>query len=729
MEIKSYFAQDAQGNIMPSADCYLYAPGTTNLVSGLVDIAGSPLSNPFQASSIGKVQFGAPNGVYDLRMKIGVRDQTIRIQCADLLQALNETASFLGARSSAPTTRVDGTPLQLADRYLNTTDQLEYIYKSVGWVANNLDGQLLATSTGASLIGAVMQDGSFGTVQQAINDGGNKLKQELATSGVPIHYERTLLAAAVQLTMQQKLSSTRVDIWEFDRPGVITSKPDPNNPETWDWTPAFEAAMVYLAANKGGILTMGRGGIFYASQIIQRRFILIDGGMNAELRQIAGSNKDFLPCENFSVLTGSGLTVADSRVPSWYGLRDIRVNGNRYVAGTNPSGNTSGRGICYYGPAQLLLGTVHVDSCAGHNIYTEDANSAINVSWVGQEEGNFGKITSLRSGGHGWQCRGPHNSSAIAIICGFNGDWNFRLETGVNYGGAFDFIGTLHTYAGGRNVEPAADTGAYLGGIARIAALVTDGDNLIMDHDSIQVAMYRMYNAGGQSDGAVINANNCSIGSLDGVMWGSSSDKTAIIINGDKNSIAGYLGANGTNNDGVVINGSGNTTDLHIQNFSGSGRTGLKINGSSNHIRGEIRDCATGLDYVSGDNNDVFLTVATVGSQVPVAGKSPGVTDRINIRSRGSVIKGMKVSLQSAAIPIDTTVMQTIKIAHGMLYAPDRFRVIPNWMTSSPDSTAMQVAFLQVVSSDATNVVLRYKLVVAGVAGSVARISINIDMT
>lgn len=588
----------------------------------------------------------------------------------------------------------------------------------------------LKPSVPASISAPYVTSGNWAT--EGVNFklvGDNSLRQDLMTTNFPGYFDRTLLAAAVTMTMQKKLSSTRVDIWEFDRPGVITSKPDPMNPETWDWTPAFEAAMVYLSSYKGGLLTMGRGGIFHASVINERRFIQIDGGLNAELRQIAGSNRDFIVSENFAVLTGSGLTVADSRVPSWYGLRDIRVNGNRYVAGTNPTGNTSGRGICFYGPAQLLLGTVHVDSCAGDNIYTEDANSAINVSWVGQEEGNFGKITSLRSGGNGWVCRGPHNNSATSIICGFNGDWNFRLETGANWGGAFDHIGTLHTYAGGRNVNPAADTGAYLDGIARISSLVTDGDNAVLEHDSIQVAMYRMYNAGGQRDGLVINGDNCHITDMDGVMWGSSSGKTAIIVNGDKNRIGGYLGANGADNDGVVVNGSGNNVDMHVQNFSGAGRVGVKLNGSSNHIRGEIRDCAVGFNYAAGDNNDVFLTIATVGAQVPVSGITPGTTDRVNIRARGSVIKGMKASMQSAAVPMDTTALQTITMAHGMLYDPGRIRVVPNWMSSTPDSTAYQVAFLQVVSSDATNVVLRYKLAVAGAAGSVARISINIDMT
>lgn len=138
MEIKNFFAQDAQGNIMPSADCYLYLSGTTTLASGLIDVDGLPIANPFKASLIGQVEFGAPNGVYDLRIIRGARDTTIRIQCADLLQAIDEIGAFLGAHATPPTTRNDGTALQIADRYLNTTDQLEYIYKSSGWASNDI---------------------------------------------------------------------------------------------------------------------------------------------------------------------------------------------------------------------------------------------------------------------------------------------------------------------------------------------------------------------------------------------------------------------------------------------------------------------------------------------------------------------------------------------------------------------------------------------------------------
>lgn len=157
MEILNFFAQDAQGNIMPSADCYLYAPGTTNLVSGLVDINGIPISNPFQASNIGQVQFGAPNGVYDLRIKKGVSDTTIRIQCADIVQAMGVVDSILGSHPSNPSTRNDGSPLQQGDDFWNSTEKTPYWWTGSSW--SSLDSsvrlleQRLADPSGSGLIG------------------------------------------------------------------------------------------------------------------------------------------------------------------------------------------------------------------------------------------------------------------------------------------------------------------------------------------------------------------------------------------------------------------------------------------------------------------------------------------------------------------------------------------------------------------------------------------------
>ena len=168
MEIKNYFATDSRGDIMPEALCYLYQFGTTVLATGLRDISGNPLPNPFESQANGLIQFQAPNNTYDLRVVKGSRDYTLRgVQCADLVTVLNETAAFLGPHATAPTTREDGTPLQLGDRYFNTVDDLEYLYKSTGWEPNNLDGQLIGSDVGSeyvgfklNYIGAVVQNAS-----------------------------------------------------------------------------------------------------------------------------------------------------------------------------------------------------------------------------------------------------------------------------------------------------------------------------------------------------------------------------------------------------------------------------------------------------------------------------------------------------------------------------------------------------------------------------------------
>lgn len=157
MEIKNYFAQDAQGNIMPSANCYLYLPGTTTLATGLIDGNGTPISNPFLASSVGQIEFGAPNGVYDLRVALGARDWTIKVQCADIVQAMDVMDSILGSHTENPATRNNGQPLQPGDETWNPTEKQPFWWDGSIWVALNsgakkLEEKLLDPNNGAGHI-------------------------------------------------------------------------------------------------------------------------------------------------------------------------------------------------------------------------------------------------------------------------------------------------------------------------------------------------------------------------------------------------------------------------------------------------------------------------------------------------------------------------------------------------------------------------------------------------
>lgn len=68
-------------------------------------------------------------------MDVALESANAAEDSADLATA--RTARFLASVSTPPAIRDDGTPLQLGDRYVNTGDQAEYIYKALGWAAND----------------------------------------------------------------------------------------------------------------------------------------------------------------------------------------------------------------------------------------------------------------------------------------------------------------------------------------------------------------------------------------------------------------------------------------------------------------------------------------------------------------------------------------------------------------------------------------------------------------
>jgi hypothetical protein len=565
-----------------------------------------------------------------------------------------------------------------------------------------------------------------------VSVGDAALRQELAapTGSTKLGHVRAPLAAAIDGTISKRLSQLMVDIGDFSH--LVTSKPNPADYQTWDWTPAMEAAQVTVAGLGGGRITMGTGGVFLLSLITKRRFVVIDGQGCSELKQIGGSNKDFIVSENFAALTGTGATVSGSAlVPSWFGLRDIRVNGNRYNATTNPTGNTSGRAIAWYGPAMIMQGNVLVYGAAGNNIYTEYSNTSGSSGWQGQEEGQFDNVFSRDSGGAGWVFRGPHNSRLNSYIGAFNDGYGFKSESGSNYDGGFDWIGSIHTYANGRGTTPAADTGISLGEIARIGAMITDGDNAVLVGSNIQIGSYRGYNLGGEMDGLTISGNANLISNINAVVWASSVGRTAIKVTGSRNKI-GEIDLVTNNPDNHAISVTGNSNQIaggYVQGFSSAGRVGLALAGTKNKVDLEITGCATAFNYTAGNNNRVTLEINTSAGQVAVAGSAPGSSDRFNIRSGGDTVGGCKTNFQTGLLAMDISTYTIVTVAHGLLYTPAPNAVRIDWLVSSPDSSVWDEALLRVVSTTSTDVVLGYKLASAAPAGTQARIGISINLT
>lgn len=191
MELKNYYVQDAQGNVVANPIVYLYQPGTETLVTGLQKPDGTSLTNPFTGTSQGLVQFAAQDGVYDLRITAPGRDTTMRVQFNGLTLIKQATTGNFYAEDGANIQR-------LADRVFvgaaganygtnngNQPDWLTQYMISQGRTFSfpqlaqfcvlssvNTQGQnAIVTAARTSDLAAV--GGSIGAVGVAVNDNTN----------------------------------------------------------------------------------------------------------------------------------------------------------------------------------------------------------------------------------------------------------------------------------------------------------------------------------------------------------------------------------------------------------------------------------------------------------------------------------------------------------------------------------------------------------------------------
>lgn len=160
MELKTYFAQDASGNIMPGASVTVYLANTTTIATGLQDESGSPLSNPFTADSSAKVAFYAPDGLYDITVvgngrTVTIRAQFVSVDGADTLRSdLAATGGsalvgFSPAGSASVPTTVNDSLLKLESVYKFDSNNG---FVGLPWLTSStmILGDSITEATGAS---------------------------------------------------------------------------------------------------------------------------------------------------------------------------------------------------------------------------------------------------------------------------------------------------------------------------------------------------------------------------------------------------------------------------------------------------------------------------------------------------------------------------------------------------------------------------------------------------
>lgn len=500
-----------------------------------------------------------------------------------------------------------------------------------------------------------------------------------------------------------------------------------------DSTEAINSAIATLSALGGGVLAFTPG-IYMASQITLKRFVILDGGSvgAVELKQIGGSNQDFIISEGFASLTGTNLFAPTTpSVPSWFGLKDLRVNGNN-------AGNSSGRGIAWYGNAQLMLGTVVVLDTAGDGIYTEAAASSA-MTFPGLEPGFFETVFVYRPKGIGWRFRGPHDSAIKSYLCLLDGagSYGWQNETlASTYSGVVDSIGQIHIYTYDDNTTNRL--GVNIATPVNADYIYCDACSCVISAAATKINQLDVTLVGHRAafDGLTVSANNVQIGRLtSGISAVATAGRTCVKWSGSHGFLgsAQLYGGSAVAATGLEDTGSFNIfLGLDITAFSPTGGVGLVLSAAGFcTYHGGLVDCKTAVNYPTATTQRLRcdLEVYTQAGQVAVAGQTPSSVERFSIRESGVQNAGTDNRvISSNAIAMDSTALQTVTLAHGCLYTPTARNVSLTFSTPTVTDFVWAIP-PYFVSADATNLTIKCQLATASAtAGSKGDVMAHVRM-
>lgn len=486
-----------------------------------------------------------------------------------------------------------------------------------------------------------------------------------------------------------------------------------------DSTAAIQAAIDAATAAGGGRVVFPQPGEYRATQLVCKDNVLIDGGHRAAviLKQIGGTDADFLVSEHFDALTGTGASRPTTpTVPIWLGLANITIDGNK-------AANSAGRGIAWYAMSMVMLGVVVVQNCADDNIYTECGTSG-DTPIDDQQQGLFETVISISSGGHGWHFRGPADSRIGMYLCILGDDWGFENESSGAFFGGIDSCAFMHVWTFDGNTNR---NGIKLGTNFYGDVVYNDACQLLIS-GACGIGQVVSHYVGHQTGfhGVRVTSNGVQIGRLYADLSPDADTTNATLLKwegsyGQVGAAQCYGGA-GTSTGYTALHdtGSANRFDnLLVLTFPQTGATAIKAApGGYASYAGFVIDCKTGFHYTATDGGDrAALTIYTNTGQTAVAGATPGAGARFDIREAGLANKGTDVRVVSSnAIAMDSTALQTITLAHTCLYTPTARNVLLTFTTPTVTDFAWAIP-PYFVSADGTNLTIKCQLATASATG------------
>jgi len=402
-------------------------------------------------------------------------------------------------------------------------------------------------------------------------------------------------------------------------------------------------------AKGGGVLKLPAGVCPVTGITSQKRQVILEGDSrnSTMLYLTAGSNKAVLASENFAALTGTGLNYgptavfngiqSDARVPSWFGIRKLRIDGNRFR-------QTSGQDAClkYYGNAQII-NDVLIQNCSGEGMWTEASGGYAysQYDWKGAEEGFMGGIIVRNVVKDGWVMRGPHDSIIEDYLTyswaqGGTGYYGLNNQaSGTTYNGSSHWW-HIHAYASAANDYKNFNLAA--GGDFQFVYSDFGVTNIPSGNIKINTLFMLQCGIGGASPCINITGDYNTIGQLNYTWYTGTLTPGQVMLSipagADGNTVNNVSGsvtvANASNITAVSNRGAFNRVEGIIANNQGTGGKCVDWGGSYGIANFRTFGCNTHLDYTSGGfHNEINFRAFRGGSEVAVNG-TPNSADNWN---------------------------------------------------------------------------------------------------
>lgn len=437
MELKTYFAQDAAGNIISSAVVNVFMQGTNTLATGLTRADGTPLDNPFAADGAGRIQFRAPDGYYDVQVSAGSGIiQTLTIQCVD----------YSGAKADADRAEA------AADRADVSAGKAQNALNSITGINTNFEQnsreqwRRSLAEAGLTLVSGSFEEGAT---------ANNKTDAVWYIAGGQCYtWDSTFPRDVPAKSTPATTGGIGVGAWLSVGDGVLRSQisnpdgatlypdlhmarlRDEHDIRGWggigngifDNSSAIELAVADILAKGGGRLFFPAGRWMVSRYIpVHTKIHYCGAGREAtRISAIPGSNTDVFKTWNFDAMTGSGNI---NEAPYGFSIKAMTITGNYLkldegglVDDEDISWRVADVVLNTAGSAMKIFGSgydidVEVYNVAENAIYGE----AIGTNYDNKEYASRIRITGRISGKEAIVWRGPGDIYLEYVIFGLAG--------------------------------------------------------------------------------------------------------------------------------------------------------------------------------------------------------------------------------------------------------------------------------------------------------------------